>query len=86
MSIEYYSRRLKASLAAADAAPESSSRVAHEGLAKAYRRLLDGLFGQLAEAKRKVSPRSRERQLGDALAAWENEGGGRSEQSDARVP
>jgi len=78
MSIEYYSRRLKASLAAADAASESTSRVAHEGLARAYRRLLDGLFNQLGEAKRKVSPRSRENQLGDALAEWENEGGGRS--------
>jgi len=78
MSIEYYTRRLKASLAAADAAAESTSRVAHEGLAKAYRRLLDGLFGQLADAKRKGSPHSRETQLGDALAEWENEGGGRS--------
>jgi hypothetical protein len=40
---EYYQKRLEASLAAAKAAQEPGARIAHEGLAKAYRKKLDRL-------------------------------------------
>jgi hypothetical protein len=76
MNIEYYTNRLKVSLAAAKAAVEPTSRIAHEGMAKAYRKILDGLLAPLERAKRKVRPESRDTQLGRALDQWENEGGG----------
>ena len=76
MSVEYYTKRLKASLAAAKVAAEPTSRIAHEGMAKAYHRLLERLLGPLERATRKVWPDSRERQLRHALDEWENEGGG----------
>lgn len=76
MSVEYYAKRLKASLAAAEAAAEPTSRIAHEGMAKAYRKLLDGLLIPLERARRKVRPESRDTQLRSALDQWENEGGG----------
>lgn len=76
MSVEYYAKRLKVSLAAAKAAAEPTSRIAHEGMAKAYRKLLDSLLIPLEKAKRKVWPESRDTQLRSALDQWENEGGG----------
>lgn len=76
MSMEYYARRLKESLAAAKAAAEPTSRIAHEGMAKAYRGLLGAVVVPLEQTWRKIRPQTRDDQLRKALDDWENEGGG----------
>ena len=76
MTMEYYTRRLKESLAAAKAATEPTSRIAHEGMAKAYRGLLDTVVVPLEQTWRRIRPETRDDQLRKALDDWENEGGG----------
>lgn len=76
MDIKYYRKRLAVSLAKAKSAKDSPSRIAHEGMAKAYRRLLEAVVAPFAGVTRKLRPASRDEQLRDALDKWEDEGGG----------
>lgn len=76
MDLKYYRKRLAVSLAEAKSATDSTSRIAHEGMAKAYRRLIETVLAPVAEVTKKLWPASRDNQLRDALDRWEDEGGG----------
>jgi hypothetical protein len=76
MDLKYYRKRLAVSLAEAKSAKDSTSRIAHEGMAKAYRLVLETVVAPVAGVTRKLWPASRDEQLRDALDKWEDEGGG----------
>lgn len=78
MELSYLQIRLAAAVAAAKAATHPGARIAHEGMAKAYRALLVS-GARVRSGITRASSQKERHEMDDALDEWDNEGGGSKE-------